>query len=129
MGSTSMRVKKIVLKLLDEDTNDLKWFHLCYVGSSLYNNFLKTFDTDSIGFADYIADWLKKDFNLDISLTTKKDLNILRAVIVDKYKRLFPVIYNNSDIDINGWIRVWIMQKMEEELKWLNTKNRNRKPR
>lgn len=117
-----MRVKKVMLKLLDEDTSKLKWFHLCYVGSSLYNDFLRTFDTDSIGFADYIADWMKKDFNLDLTMTTKRDLNILKAVVVDKYKTLFPVIYNNSEIDTNGWLRVWLMQKMEDELKWLRKK-------
>lgn len=123
MRSTrTMRVKKVMLKLLDEDTGKLKWFHLCYVGSSLYNDFLRTVDTDSIGFADYIADWMKKDFNLDLTMTTKRDLNILKAVVVDKYKTLFPVIYNNSEIDTNGWLRVWLMQKMEDELKWLRKK-------
>lgn len=124
-----MRVKKIMLKLLDEQTEELKWFHLCYVGSSIYNDFLQTFNTDSIGFADYIADWIKQDFNLDLTMTTKRDLNILRAVVTDKYKTLYPIIYQNSDIDTNGWIRVWVMQKMENELKWISMKKRNRKPR
>ena len=123
-GITEMRIKKVMLKLLDEKTGNIKWFHLCYVGSNLYDDFLKTFKTDSIGFSDYIADWVKKDFNLDLAMTTKKDLNILRAVVVDKYKTLFPVIYQNSDIDTNGWLRVWLMQKMEDELKWLRKKKR-----
>lgn len=118
-----------MLKLLDEQTEELKWFHLCYVGSSIYNDFLQTFNTDSIGFADYIADWIKQDFNLDLTMTTKRDLNILRAVVTDKYKTLYPIIYQNSDIDTNGWIRVWVMQKMENELKWISMKKRNRKPR
>lgn len=112
-----MRVKKLMLKLLDEEDGKVKWFHLCYIGSKIYNTFLKTMDIDSVEFADYIADWFKEDFGLDITMTTRRDLNILKGTVKEKYRVLYPTIYNNTDVDIHGWVRVWITQKMEKELK------------
>ena len=113
----AMRVKKLMVKLFDEDSGKVKWLHVCYIGSKLYDTFLEEKHIDSIQFADFIADWFNKDFGQHITMTTKRDLNILKGVVKERYKVIFPAIYNNTEIDSQGWVRVWLSEKMEGELK------------
>lgn len=112
-----MRTKKLVLKLFNEDKDKVEWAHICYIGSELYNTFLEKMKISKEEFADYIADWFKQDFGLNITMTTKRDLAILKATVKEKYRAIYPTIYNNTEIDVHGWLRVWLSQKMEEELK------------
>lgn len=112
-----MRVKKLMLKVLDEDIGKEKWVHICYIGSVLYNSFLQTFGINSVEFADYVSLWVKQDFNLSLNMSTKRDVAIMKATICEKYRVLYPTIYNNTTIDTQGWVRVWLTQKMEKELK------------
>lgn len=113
----SMRTKKLILKLLDNNTGKMKWFHVCYIGERLYKTFLTKMDIEPYEYADYIADWFKQDFGVDITMTTKRDLCILKGTVKERYRALYPTIYNNTDIDTQGWVRVWLSKKMEEELK------------
>lgn len=113
----AMRVKKLMVKLFDEDDGKVKWLHVCYIGSKLYDTFLEEKHIDSIQFADFIADWFNKDFGQHITMTTKRDLNILKGVVKERYRVIFPAIYNNTEIDSQGWVRVWLSEKMEGELK------------
>ncbi len=106
-----------MLKVYDEDEDKVKWSHVCYIGSVLYNTFLEKMDASKEEFADYIADWFYQDFGLRLTMSTKRDLNILKATIKERYRTIFPTIYNNTKIDSQGWVRVWLSQKMEEELK------------
>lgn len=117
-----MKVKKLMIKLLDEDSGRVRWFHVCYIGSKLYNLFLQEKQIDSIQFADYIADWFNKDFGQHITMTSKRDLNIVKGVVKEKYRVIFPSIYNNTQIDSQGWVRIWLSEKMEEELKNVDKK-------
>lgn len=112
-----MKIKKLVLKFYDEDADAVKWMHVCYISSALYNEFLDKMHITKEEFADYISDWFFKDFGLRINMSTKRDLNILKATVKEKYRAIFPTIYNNTKIDSQGWLRVWLSQKMEEELK------------
>lgn len=112
-----MKVKKLNLKLLDEDSGKVKWFHLCYISEELYNTFCEKFDVDAVSFSDYVSDWMKLDFNMNLTMTTRKDLCIMKEVVKNKYMELYPTIYYNTKIDTHGWVRVWISQKMEAELK------------
>ena len=118
-----MKVKKLMVKLYDEDADRVRWFHVCYIGEKLYETFLAEKKIDSVQFADYIADWFRRDFGNEISMTTKRDLNIIKGVVKEKYRAVFPEIYNNTKIDSQGWVRVWLSEKMEGELKNVN-KNR-----
>lgn len=118
----AMQVKKLMVKLFDEESERIRWFHVCYIGRKLYNAFLEEKHIDSVQFADFIADWFNKDFGQHITMTTKRDLNILKGVVKEKYRVIFPAIYNNTEIDNQGWVRVWLSEKMEEELKNVSKK-------
>ena len=118
-----MKVKKLMVKLLDEAEGKVRWFHVCYINTTLYETFLAEKHIDSVQFADYIADWFRKDFGNEITMTTKRDLTIVKGVVKEKYRAIYPEIYNNTKIDSQGWVRVWLSEKMTEELKNVN-KNR-----
>lgn len=114
-----MNVQKVLIKILDEDTEKIVWAHVCYVKKDLYLKFLDTFGIGRLEVADFLSKWAKEDFSQDLTMTLKRDLKILKSLVMDKYSRLCPTIYNNNMIDIHGWMRVWMTEKMEKELKKL----------
>ena len=108
---------KVLLKVLDENRREVVWEHLCYAPSKTYLDFLTKKDIDRVEFADWVSDWTKEDFNIDLPMTTVKDIKILRELIQDKYLTVYPHIakrYPKSDHQ--GWIRVWLTTHMEKEL-------------
>ena len=108
---------KFVLKVLDENRDELVWEHLCYAPDSLYLRFLQEKNIERFEMADYISQWAKEDFNIEIPMTTMKDIALLRALIQDKYATVYPHLVRKSPTDRQGWVRVWVSTHMEKELK------------
>ena len=108
---------KILLKVLDENRDEVVWEHLCYAPNETYLNFLTQKNIERFELADWIRVWISEDFNMDLPMTTTKDLKILRELIQDKYLSVYPHIAKRySTIDYQGWIRVWLTTHMEKEL-------------
>lgn len=107
---------KFLVKVLDENQDKLTWEHLCYAPKDLYLKFLKTFGLERFEMADYVAKWAKEDFNLDIPMTTAKDIAILKELIMDKYSSAYPHLLRKSHTDHQGWVRVWVSSHMERDL-------------
>ena len=112
-----MRTRKLQLKVFNETTNRIEWTFLCDIGSKLYLTFLEKTGVSKEEFADYVADWFKQDFGIDLTMTTKRDTAILKAVVKEKYRVIYTYIYNNIGADESAWLRVWLSQKIEEGLK------------
>ena len=51
----AMRVKKLMVKLFDEDDGKVKWLHVCYIGSKLYDTFLEEKHIDTEKYAEAAA--------------------------------------------------------------------------
>ena len=107
---------KFLVKVLDENQDKLTWEHLCYAPKDLYLKFLRTFGLERFEMADYVAKWAKEDFNLDIPMTTAKDITILKELIMDKYSSAYPHLLRKSHTDHQGWVRVWVSSHMERDL-------------
>ena len=110
------KVMKLVIKVIDENTERMKWVHVCYINEKLYLTFVKTMRISREDVADYLRVWIKDEFRIDLTMSTKSDIAIFKALVIDKYKRLYPSMYFNDLSDDHGWIRIWISEKMEQEL-------------
>lgn len=110
-------VTKVLVKLLDENSNTTKWFHLCYVDTDLYNKYIEHFDLTSLDLNEIIARWMKENFNYSMVVSRKDDLKIVKELVQDYYKRVYPELYMPvNGIDRQGWMRVFVQKKMREDL-------------
>lgn len=108
---------KFLVKVLDENTDKLSWEHLCYAPRELYLKFVKHFDLERFQMADFVARWAKEDFNIDLPMSTMKDIAILRELVTDKYSSVYPHIVRKYHTDRQGWMRIWVTNHMERDLK------------
>ena len=107
---------KILIKVLDTCLDRGVWVHVCYAPKDLYLEFLEAKCIERREFADYICKWVKRDFRMNLPMTTMKDVNILRKLIRDRYKTIYPNIYLETAIDRQAWMRVWVTENMKREL-------------
>lgn len=107
---------KFLVKVLDENHNEVSWEHLCYTPRDLYLRFVQCHHIERYEMADFVSKWAKEDFNIDIAMTTAKDIGILRELVLDKYKNAYPHLIRQTDTDRQGWIRVWVSNHMERDL-------------
>lgn len=108
---------KLMLKVLDEDKDELAWVHFCYIQPDLYQKFLDTKHIERFEMAEYITQWAKEDFNAHLSMATRKDVTVLKMLIQDKYSTVYPQIVRKSATDRQGWARVWISDHISKELR------------
>lgn len=107
---------KFLVKVLDENTDKVSWEHICYAPRELYLQFLKKKGLERSQMADYVARWAKEDFNVELAMTTSKDIQILRELVLDKYKSAYPHLMRQTDTDRQGWMRVWVSNHMERDM-------------
>lgn len=124
---TNERIK-LGLKVYDGDSNKVKWVHLCYLDRGLWEGFSNKFNATKEDMAGYLADWALEDFNINLSMSTKTDLAILRELVKDRYEQLYPLFKNEFSRDMHGWTRIWITQRIEREMrKHVRKRRTNRK--
>lgn len=107
---------KFLLKVLDENRDQLVWEHFCYVPKDTYLKYLDKFNLERFEMADSVADWAKEDFNIDLAMSTTKDIAIVRQLVLDKYSTVYPHLVRKTFTDHQGWLRVWATTHMEKEL-------------
>lgn len=107
---------KFLIKVLNEDTDKLSWEHVCYAPRDLYLKFLAQKGLQRFQMADCVSRWVREDFNTDLPMTTAKDINILRELVLDKYNSAYPHLVRRSETDRQGWLRVWVTNHMERDL-------------
>ena len=107
---------KFILKVLDENKDKLVWEHLCYAPASVYIRYLREFNLERNEMGERVSRWAREDFNIELPMTTAKDIAILRALVVDKYSSAYPHLVRKSKTDHQGWIRVWVTTHMEKDL-------------
>ena len=112
--------QKVSIKVIDETRNAHtlpKWTHVCYINSKIYKAFFDTFQIEKADLADFLSKWVKEDWNLMMDFTKSNDIRVLRELVIDKYKQLYPFMYFNYVTDTHGWVRVWVSEKMGKEIK------------
>ena len=45
------------------------------------------------------------------------EIEVLKGLVKNFYKRAHPELYIDSPTDRQGWLRVWLTKKIKEELK------------
>ena len=112
------RFCKLSFNMVDEVDNRKKSIHFCYVERALLEEFMRARGYENRAkVVNDVAEWVQHDFNIELSLSEKKDMLILRELIVDKYKRLHPNLFLRDVKNVGSWMRVWISEHMSRELK------------
>ena len=107
---------KFILKVLDENKDKLVWEHLCYAPAGIYLRYLREFNLERNEMGESVSRSAREDFNLELPMTTAKDISILRELVLDKYNSAYPHLMRKSRTDHQGWIRVWVTTHMEKDL-------------
>jgi hypothetical protein len=111
--------KKLLLKVCEQTPfgNKIeKWVHVCYVDSQLHKEILEKYPAFGNQFNELLSRWCMEDFQVRLNMTTWEDLLLLRELVKKHYKDAYPDIYNPSETDRQGWMRVWVTKKMKEEI-------------
>lgn len=112
-----MQSTKLIIKILNELTDRVEWVHLSYIDRELYKKFLDAKGIDTTEMNDVLSRWVKEDFNFETTMTTTRDIIILKQLVKDFYRSAHPELYIESPTDRQGWLRVWLTRKMKEELR------------
>lgn len=113
-----MKLAKVKIKAVNDETDQFEWFHVCYVDENLYLSFLEKMGCTRREVAVYISKWVLDDFNLNLTMSHSNDILILKRLVKDFYRKSYPHLYIDSQTDRQGWIRTWMTNKMKEELKY-----------
>lgn len=97
-----------------------KWVHFCYVSEELKEEFDLRVNTLNHLPNYWVMKWAYEDFGMS-KINTQKELRELRMRIREMYRSRYPELYieNNTNIDTQGWVRVWYTQHMERELNYV----------
>lgn len=86
------------------------WMHFSYIPSSLVG----LYEKDGFKVSDSIIRWAKEDVGVDIE--DARSLRLAKSKIKSMYKDKYPDMYLDCEIDSQGWVRLWIIEHIKEEL-------------
>lgn len=115
MISTQRVTRKIQLKV--DRGGELMWVHLCYVNPDISDVFFAVTKTKQRHMVKWVRVWAEEDFNWDIDFTEYSHIKLLKELVLNKYKRIYPHLYYNNAVDTHGWMRCWISEKMGKEIR------------
>lgn len=105
-------MRKIQLKLFDRRRNQNFWFHFCYIPMNLWEKYQSKFQV--LNMDNHIKEWIKQDFGYD--MVTMEDMVKAKNSIKSIYAEQYPDIYLDSEGDRQGWVRVWLSDKITKLL-------------
>lgn len=112
---------KLLLKIQDVTKTpiEFRWVHLCYVDTEVYEEFCETlepYENYDDEFNGILSRWCAEEFGINLKMNTQEDLNALKELIKNLYRERYPEVYRDSKTDRQGWIRIWVTQKMRKEI-------------
>lgn len=109
-------LSKVLIKVVNEKSERVEWTHISYIDKDLYKRFFEKESIETTDLNDYLSRWVKEDFNVNISMSSKNDIRVLKELVKDFYRRAHPELFIESVTDRQGWLRVWLTKKIKEEL-------------
>lgn len=107
-----MELHKIAIKV-EGRKGDKNWVHFCYIPPELKDEFDSKVEADP----RWVIKWANEDFGMGIGeVMTEIELDQLRELIKERYQRLYPDLYIESQTDNQGWVRVWMISNMRSEI-------------
>lgn len=91
-------------------------FPLCFIHPEIFETFLDVTHTRQTQMKKWIIKWAEEDFNWSIDFTEVSHITLLRELILDRCKRVYPHLYYNNSVTIQGWTRCWVSEKMSKEI-------------
>ena len=107
---------KILIKIFDEENNSSRWIHLCYIPEELYTQYKTQSPEQLMNLNATLSRWVKEDFDKDLAVLSAAELDMMKNLVKGYYKETYPDVYLEQTTDRQGWLRVWIVKKMKEDL-------------
>ena len=111
---------KVLLKITDPETNASRWVHLCYVDDDIYREYLQYRNETICYMNEILSRWAAEDFKVTLSMNSIEDILALKSLVKEFYREKYPEVFRDSTSDRQGWLRIWMNNKMQEELKNAN---------
>lgn len=108
--------RKVQLKVKNEEGIQ-QWVHFCYLNPEICDAFLKATNTKQKNLSKWLTKWAKEDFHWEIDFTEYSHIQLLKELVIDKYKSVYPHLYYNKAVDTHGWMRCWVSEKMGKEIR------------
>lgn len=107
---------KVMVKLYMGNTNTYEWRHLCYVSKELFDSYKENMSEEFNNMNKTLSRWVQEDFNKDLTITSQSELDLLKLYVKEYCKNIYPDVYLDTPTDRQGWMRVWVSKKMQEDL-------------
>ena len=115
MLSQPRATRKISLKV--DRGGQMVWTHFCYVNPEIFEAFLEVTNTKRTQMKKWLTKWAEEDFNWVIDFSEFSHIKLLKELVIDKYRRVYPHLYYNNAVDTHGWMRCWVSEKMGKEIR------------
>lgn len=114
MRKLKTKDSKVFVKVYDNTHNNYRWIHLCYVNTSLLNQFM--LENPEVNMCARLEEWFQRDFGRSMSLLTAGDVKAMKDQVREMYRGKYPDLFRDSYSDRQGWFRVWVTKNMSEEV-------------
>jgi phenylacetate-coenzyme A ligase PaaK-like adenylate-forming protein len=108
-----MNLQNVMFRALREGRYE--WVHFCHVPQELKRKFMNITRKLKKSTTVYIRKWAKEDFGVE-SIETWEQLEELKMRIKNSYRKRYPEIFLDNEVDRQGWIRVWTTKHIEREI-------------
>ena len=69
------------------------WTHFCYINPEIFDAFMQITHTRKSGLAKWLSKWAEEDFNWVIDFSEYSHIKLLKELVIDKYRRVYPHLY------------------------------------
>lgn len=104
---------KLFIKISTPTKPEPHWVHLCYVDRDLHKAYTEKFHHIN---NQSLTRWCEEDFGIHLPIQDLDDFLKLKTLVRGYYSEKYPEIYYESNTDHQGWLRLWVINKMKEEV-------------
>ena len=110
--------QKLLIKVIDGD--NWTWVHLCHIDDKLYKKFREIPGNEELTIGYHVSRWMLQDFSVNTSMSSKKDVWVMKNILNTWYHREYPELYlkkcPGDKQRISNLTGIWLTQHMQYEI-------------
>jgi len=107
-------LKMVYIRVKDQEDKA----YVCSIHPDIYNTFFDVCKVHRTFFKRWLTKWAEEDFNWWIDFSEKYHIQLLKELVIDKYRCVYPHIhYNQVVTNEHFWLRVWMSEHMGREIR------------
>ena len=88
---------KVLIKVVNEEHDRAEWTHISYIDKALYDKFIEREHIETIDLNDYLSRWAKEDFNIDLAMSSKNDIRVLKELVKEFQTKVTAAILSLNE--------------------------------